>query len=120
MTSLHKDCRISSMLLQFTLLMWAVTPVTYRINWLFYTLFGIIVLCSCVLVYFRVRIAQKREDDEEIQPIINDRWDLIHYGMITLVGIIVTYSVGDRLLWAWVIFLLLFIIDFFYKKKKRK
>ncbi len=108
-------------LFTFGLLMWAINPAVKHIDWLFMTVCGLegaSLIASIVvrdMYYKRHPEAEKKND--YLKP--DKPWEYFDL-MISIVGVIIAFSMGSKIIWAWVGLLLMtaFIVLFPDKKYK--
>ncbi len=106
-------------LFRFAFLMWAINPAVEHIDWLFYTicaLEGVSLVGSIVLeeVFYR-RHPEAGKKRDFLKP--DKPWEYFDL-MITFVGVIIAFSMGSKIIWAWLgLFLMTVFIVFFPDKK---
>ena len=99
------------------LLLFAISPVTEKKDWIFYTNSFLIISLFVVSIIYVIHTC-KKDRKEGLKFFVGDTDDNASYAMISLVGLIVSYSMDlNNIAWIWWLLLAGSLLECFWPTK---
>jgi hypothetical protein len=103
---------------RFGLLLFAISPVTYPIDWLFYTISGVVIFSFLVFIICMI-IGSIRNKYNFSKILMGHPKDNIYDVMISIAGVIINYAIPDaNMIYLWVFLLICSILELIFPNPK--
>lgn len=120
MNRTNKNPDISCYLVRFFLLLFAISPVVYAIDWLYYTIAGLAISSFILSIVYGAKGVRKSKRSC-LNFLIGSREGHIYDLMIGFVGIVVNYATGnEHMIFLWLFLLSFAVVELIYPTRLKK